>query len=331
MKILGIETSCDETSAAIVEDGQKVISSVVSSSVELHKKYKGIVPEIAAREQIKVITPVIETALEEAGKKPKDLDALAITIGPGLIGSLLVGVETAKTLAFAWNKPLVGVNHLTGHIYSNLLNNNSPFKFPPIVLIVSGGHTDLILMTDHGKYKLIGGTRDDATGEAFDKVARILGLGYPGGPAIEKAAKNGDPKAFNFPRPLIDTKNFDFSFSGLKTAVVNTVKKADSCKQLAVSNLAASFQEAVVDVLVKKTIRAAEKFDAEQIIVGGGVSANSLLRSRLSLCAKQIGISVKVPPLEFTTDNGAMIASAAYFNFKPKPISAVQANPSLHF
>jgi N6-L-threonylcarbamoyladenine synthase len=268
-----------------------------------------------------------------------------------LIGSLLVGVETAKTLSLVWNKPIVPVNHLWGHIYSNWLKpevnsklkienrkikqsiHHLPFSihFPIVALVVSGGHTDLVLMNDHGKSKWLGGTFDDAAGEAFDKIARFLNLGYPGGPAIEKVSKNGNPKAFDFPRPLVSVKNFDFSFSGLKTAVVNTVKKEKSLTQSSISNLAASFQQAVVDVLVEKTIQAAEKFEAKEIIVGGGVAANSDLRSQLTANSKKLGIPVRFADKEYCGDNAAMIASAAYFNFKPKSISQIQASPSLHF
>jgi len=331
MVILGIETSCDETSAAVVEDGQKVLSNIVSSSLSLHQKTGGIIPETAAREQIKAIIPVLETALSQSFKKPKDLDALAVTIGPGLIGSLLVGVETAKTLALVWNKPIVPINHLWGHIYANWLSNSQSPKFPLISLVVSGGHTDLMLMNSHTKHKWLGGTFDDAAGEAFDKIARFLGLGYPGGPAIEKASKGGDSKAFDFPRPLIDAKNYDFSFSGLKTAVVNIAKKEKTLTQISISNFAVSFQQAIVDVLVKKTIQAAEKFQAKEIVVGGGVAANVSLRDKLKATSNKLRINVRFAPLEYCGDNAAMIASAAYFNFKPKPISVIQANPSLHF
>jgi len=331
MVILGIETSCDETSAAVVENGQKVLSNIVSSSLALHQKTGGIIPEIAAREQIKAIIPVLETALSQSFKKPGDLDALAVTIGHGLVGSLLVGVETAKTLSLVWNKPIVPVSHLWGHIYANWLNNYQPSKFPLISLVVSGGHTDLVLMNSHIKHKWLGGTFDDAAGEAFDKIARFLGLGYPGGPAIEKAAKNGNPKAFDFPRPLISTNNFDFSFSGLKTAVVNVVKKEKSLNKTSVSNIASSFQQAVVDILVEKTIRAAEKFEAKEIIVGGGVAANASLRDKLKAKSNKLGVHVHFAEKKYCGDNAAMIASAAYFNFKPKSISQIQANPSLHF
>lgn len=332
MLILGIETSCDETSAAVVEDGRKVLSNVVSSSLSFHQKTGGVIPEIAAREQIKAIIPVLETALSEASIKPKELDALAVTIGPGLIGSLLVGVETAKTLSFVWEKPLIPINHLWGHVYTNWLQTANSrltaINFPLIALVVSGGHSDLVIMNNHTSYKWLGGTLDDAAGEAFDKIARFLGLGYPGGPAIEKAAKKGNLKSFGLPRPLIEAKNFDFSFSGLKTAVIREFERNPKLKK---NNLAASFQQAAVDVLVKKTVRAAQKFGAKEIVVGGGVAANSSLRLQLTAGGKKIGIPVRFAPLEFCGDNGAMIASAAFFNFKPKPISQIQANPSLHF
>lgn len=345
MKILGIETSCDETSAAVVEDGTKLLSNMVSSSVELHKKYGGVVPEVAAREQVKVIIPVIQEALDEAKVRMEKIDAMAATVGPGLIGSLLVGVETAKTLAFIYKKPLVPENHLIGHVYACWLTDyrllttavdrsqkavSTQPKFPLIGLIVSGGHTDLIFMKDHGKYQWLGGTRDDAAGEAFDKVARLLGLGYPGGPEIEKAAKNGNPNLYIFPRPMINEKNFDFSFSGLKTAVVNLVK-SNSQWQKAKSDIAASFQKAIVDVLVKKSLKAAQKYQAKEILVGGGVAANQLLRSQLSAHGSQLGIKVRFPSVELSIDNAAMIASAAYFNFKPQKPESVQAQPGLYF
>ena len=338
MKILGIETSCDETGVAIVEDGQKILANVVSSSVSLHQKYGGVVPEIAAREQVKVIIPAIEESLSYAKTTWGGIDALAVTIGPGLVGSLLVGVETAKTLGVVFKKPVIPVNHLVGHIYANFIRENSKFEirnsklpqFPLIALIVSGGHTDLVLMRGHNSDKWLGGTRDDAAGEAFDKVARVLGLGYPGGPEIEKATKDGDPKAFNFPRPMINSANFDFSFSGLKTAVVNLIK-ATSHKPLAISDVAASFQAAIVDVLVTKTIRAAKKYQVKQILIGGGVAANKLLRNKMRKTCNKIGISVKFPPVELCIDNGAMVASAAFYNFKPVSIAKIQAQPGLHF
>lgn len=329
MRILGIETSCDETGVAIVENGRKILANVISSSVELHKKYGGVVPEVAAREQVKVIIPAIQEALDEASLNWQQIDAIAVTVGPGLIGSLLVGTETAKTLSMLFEKPLVPVNHLIGHVYANWLTKNSP-QFPLVALIVSGGHTDLVYMENHGKYKWLGGTRDDAAGEAFDKVARILGLEYPGGPEIEKVAQGGNPTKFNLPRPMISSGDFDFSFAGLKTAVVNLVKTI-SDEQLAISDIAASFQAAIVDVLVAKTIRATQKYKVRQILLGGGVAANASLRDRMQETSNKIGISVRFPPIELCIDNGAMIASAAFYNFKPISIETLQAQPGLYF
>lgn len=316
MRILGIETSCDETAAAVVENGVKVLSGVVASSQELHEKTGGIVPEVAAREQIRCIIPVIKEALHQAKSGPVALDALAVTIGPGLIGSLLVGVETAKVLSCVWQKPLVPVNHLIGHVYGNWLQETK-IDFPAIALIVSGGHTELVLMKDHGQFKWLGGTRDDAAGEAFDKVAKMLGLGYPGGPAIQKAAGSGDPTAFNLPRPLIESQDLDFSFSGLKTAVLREIQNiADLNPQR--SNLAASFQQAVTDVLIKKTIKAAQEYQVKSVLLAGGVAANQNLRESLELAIKENlpAAGYFQPSLKYCTDNAAMIASAAYFNFK---------------
>ncbi len=305
MTILGIETSCDETAAAIVEDGVKIISNVVASSQSLHAKFGGIIPENAAREQVKSMIPVIKEALIT------DVDAIAVTVGPGLIGSLLVGVETAKALALVWKKPIIPVNHLVGHIYANWLDGKVP-QFPALVLIVSGGHTELVLMRDHGEFKLIGSTRDDAAGECFDKCARILNLGYPGGPAIEKAAiKNNLCK---LPRPMINQKNYDFSFSGLKTAVMNSKEKNKNF-------LAYELQEAITDVLVKKTLRAAEEFQPKSILLCGGVAANKRLREKIPQAI--------VPPVNLCTDNAAYIASAAYFNFHPVPWQQISADPGL--
>lgn len=332
MKILGIETSCDETGAAVVENGVKLLSNVVSSSQDLHKKYGGIVPEIAAREQVKIIIAVIQEALDEAKTRSAEFDAIAVTIGPGLIGSLLVGVETAKTLSFISNKPIIPLNHLLGHIYANWMEQRPP-KFPIISLIVSGGHTDLLFMENHGVLKWLGGTRDDAAGEAFDKVARILGLSYPGGPEIEKIAKDGDPTSFIFPRPMIDSPDFDFSFSGLKTSVVNLVnnftdQKTNQFSRDLVANIAASFQTAIFEVLIKKTLLAAKKCAVSEIVVGGGVAANKFFKKELR---NQSSIPVRFPPIELAVDNAAMIASCAYFNFRPGKITEIQAQPGLYF
>lgn len=309
MRILGIETSCDETAAAIVEDGVKIISNVVASSQAMHAKFGGIIPEQAAREQVKSIIPVINEAITAY----PDFDAIGVTIGPGLIGSLLVGVETAKALAYTWNKPLIPVNHLVGHIYANwLIDEKKPPKLPALVLLVSGGHSELIYMKDHGVFELIGSTRDDAAGECFDKCARILNLGYPGGPAIERAATK--PSQTPLPRPLIYEKNFDFSFSGLKTAVLH--RKDEDPGQIAYE-----LQEAITDVLVKKTLKAAESLKVDSILIAGGVAANQRLREKMNLDL--------IPPVSLCTDNAAYIASAAFFNNRPIPWQKIDAVPDL--
>lgn len=346
MVILGIETTCDETGVGIVRDGREVLANIVSSSADLHKKYQGVVPEVAAREQVKVIIPVIEEALGEA-RKISNLDAIAVAHGPGLVGSLLIGVETAKTLAVVFGKPLIGVNHLVGHVYANWLASNPKLpSFPLISLIVSGGHTDLILMKGHQKYQWLGGTRDDAAGEAFDKVARVLGLGYPGGPEVEAIASKYQildtryqiPK---FPRPLINEDNFDFSFSGLKTAVVNFAGKhlrggvkptsGPHLEGEVISAIAYEFQKAIVDVLVIKTIRAAKKFGAKSIVVGGGVAANGELRSQLAVHGSQINIPVYFPPKNLSVDNGTMIAAAAFYQKSFVDPLEISADPGLFF
>lgn len=345
MKILGIESTCDETSVGIVEDGSIILASVTASSADLQEKYGGVVPEVAAREQVKVMIPVIREALEQAFAP--QVDAIAAAYGPGLIGSLLIGVETSKALSLAWNKPLIGINHLIGHIYSNWLESNSKPEFPLLALVVSGGHTDLVLMADHGKYKLLGSTLDDAAGEAFDKVAKHLGLSYPGGPEIERVAlhyapfdhsrgKQGKPSVdrnlanFKFPRPMISSEDFDFSFSGLKTAVVNYINQLSDVRSQ-ISVIAYEFQEAVVDVLTRKTITAAKKFSVKSIVVGGGVAANSLLRRRMLDVGEINKIKVYFPSVEFSVDNGAMIAAAAFHNFKKVSAQEFIADPSLHF
>ncbi len=328
MLILGIESTCDETSASVVEDGKKILSNVVASSALMHQKYGGIVPEVAAREQIKVIIPTIEECINKSGIEWKDIDAIAIAYGPGLVGSLLIGTETARTLAVVWDKPLIGVNHLVGHIYANWIERNDYPQFPLIALVVSGGHTDLILMKDHGKFKWLGGTRDDSAGEAFDKVARILGLGYPGGPEIERVARQSEKSGpFKFPRPMVGSGDFDFSFSGIKTAVVNQVKGNRFDKSL----IAYEFQEAVIDVLTKKTFKAAKKFGAKSIVIGGGVAANSGLRERMSVLSKQYEIEIFAPDKSLSIDNGAMIAAAAFFERNFVDPLTLRADPGLHF
>lgn len=313
--ILGIETSCDETAAAIVEQGGKILSNVVASQIAVHAPYGGVFPEIASREHVLKIVPVIEEAMKTAGVTFKGLSAIAVTYGPGLAGSLLVGVNTAKALAFANDLPLIGINHLEGHIYACWLADtrtvmlNDPF--PLVALLVSGGHTELVLMRDDGDYQRLGRTLDDAAGEAFDKVARLLGLGYPGGPAIQKAADAGDPAAFKLPRAWLHG-TYDFSFSGLKTAVLHLVQSFDG-KPLPVADIAASFQAAVADVLVEKTVRAADEFGAKHIVLAGGVSANAVLRKTM---LERAEIPVIIPPIPLCMDNGAMIAAAAWKHFE---------------
>jgi N6-L-threonylcarbamoyladenine synthase len=316
-RILGIETSCDETAAAIVESGRVILASIVASQVDLHARYGGVFPEVASRQHVLTIFPIIEQTLQKSHLAVEDLDAIAVTRGPGLPGSLVVGVNTAKGLALATGLPLVGVNHLEAHIYSAWLHDvESPPhpipEFPLLTLIVSGGHTELTLVTGHLEYRRLGGTLDDAAGEAFDKVARLLGLAYPGGPSIQKAAENGDPAAFNFPRAWLDN-GYDFSFSGLKTAVLREVRRLEENRlPLPVAHLAASFQAAVVDVLVQKTLIAARQFEAKEILVAGGVSANLALRQAFQ---EKSEYPVHLPPLSLCTDNAAMVAGAGYFRF----------------
>ncbi len=307
VKILGIETSCDETAAAVVEDGSKILFNTVASQVDIHRRYGGVVPEVASRQHLLSIIPVIEEVLSEAGTELEDIEGIAVTCGPGLAGSLLVGANAAKAIAYAKGIPIVGVNHLEGHIYANWINETPPL-FPALCLIVSGGHTDLVLMKDHGSYVMLGHTRDDAAGEAFDKAARILRLGYPGGPAIDMAAREGAP-TLKLPRAWLKGTN-DFSFSGLKTALL---RLAESAKISSVADAAASFQDAVVEVLVKKTAAAARAYGVRQLLLAGGVAANSLLRQRLRDASP---VPLSVPPLSLCTDNAAMIAACGYFRFQ---------------
>lgn len=333
MKILGIETSCDETAAAVVEDGTKILSSVVATSAEMHAKSGGVIPEEAARQQVKSIIPVIGKALDAPHLSLETIDKIAVTVGPGLIGSLLVGVETAKTLAHLHNKPIIPVNHLVAHLYANWLGGKIP-TFPALALVVSGGHTDLVLIKDHGKIEWIGGTRDDASGEAFDKTARLLGLPYPGGPQISRLAEKFRAENPNhiydlFPRPMIKDKNFDFSFSGLKTAVINEVGKMGS--QIPKEQLAAEVQEAITDVLVEKTLKATKKFKPESLLLAGGVAANSRLREKFETEIKSRNLKVNffVPPPKLCTDNAAYIASSAFFNPGVIDWTKIQSNPEL--
>jgi N6-L-threonylcarbamoyladenine synthase len=309
MRILGIETSCDETAAAVVEDGRIVRSSVVSSQVDLHARFGGVVPEIASRAHVELITEVIEEALVEGGVEVGELDAVAACHGPGLAGALLVGVSAAKAIALAAEIPYVGVNHLEAHLYAAWLEEPS-LEPPLVVLIVSGGHTLVVVMEDHGRYRVAGQTVDDAAGEAFDKVARFLGLGYPGGPEIDRLSITGDATAVRFPRAM--PGEVDFSFAGLKTAVVNHVRRSPDD---AVGDIAASFQEAVVDQLVNKLFVVADEAGAQTVAIGGGVAANSRLRARVAEQATATGRKAFLPPLDLCTDNGAMIAATAWWRF----------------
>ena len=316
LRILGIETSCDETAAAVVEEGRLILSNVIASQIELHAPYGGVFPELAARAHIETIVPVVETALQEAHLGWQDLDAVAVTYGPGLPGSLLVGLNFAKGVALGRNLPLVPVNHLEGHLYAHWLNAEGTAGSPPfplLALIVSGGHTELVLMRDHGQYQPVGSTLDDAAGEAFDKVARMLDLGYPGGPAIEKAAQHGNPRAFDFPRAWLPG-TFDFSFSGLKTEVLRTLNRYNGPRPLRLlADMAASFQAAVVEVLVVKTAQAAREFGAACVALSGGVSANTALRSAMR---SRAGVPVFMLPPILCTDNAAMIAAAGSRRFQ---------------
>lgn len=323
--VLGIETSCDETAAAVVADGTTVLSSVVSSQVDIHARYGGVVPEIASRAHVELLAPVVAQTLVEAGVEGPDLGAVAVSVGPGLAGALLVGISAAKAYALAWNLPFVGVNHMEGHLYASFLED--PDLAPPlVVLLVSGGHTMLVAMDDHGSYRLLGTTVDDAVGEAFDKVARVMGLGYPGGPAIDRVALTGDPTAVAFPRPM--PQGFDFSLSGLKTAVIRYVRDHP---ETPVADIAASFQAAAVDMLIDKSRRAVAEVGAKSLCIGGGVAANSLLReSVLDLCTAE-GLRCFLPSRSMCTDNAAMIAAAAWWRYRadgPTPLD-IGAQPNL--
>lgn len=314
MKILSIESSCDETSVAIVEDGKKVLANSVYSQIDIHTKYGGVVPEIASRSHIEKITAVIDEAVKEANISIDDVDYIAVTNEPGLIGSLMVGVNAAKVLSLVFNKPLVFVNHIHGHIYANYLE--SDFNFPLIALVVSGGHTELVKMNGHYDFEILGETLDDAVGEAYDKIARVAKVGYPGGPVIDKMAKNGQP-TYKLPHVFLDKNSYNFSFSGIKSAVINLSNKAHMKNEdINYFDLARSFQDAVVDVLTSKTIRACEEFGCKQIIIAGGVAANSGLREKMLLLATQKNIKLTVPAFKYCTDNAAMIGVSAYFLIK---------------
>ncbi len=312
-RVLGIETSCDETAAAVVDGGSAIVSSVVSSQVDLHARYGGVVPELAGRAHVELLTPVLAEALDLAGSDPSGtgIDGVAVTYGPGLIGSLLVGLSEAKALALAWGVPLIGVNHLEAHLFASLLEHPDP-GWPMVVLLVSGGHTLLVEVSEPGRYRLLGGTIDDAAGEAFDKVARFLGLGYPGGPAIDRVAEDGDADAFAFPRSY-PGDGFDFSFSGLKTAVVRTVERQPGASS---PDVAASFRQAVVDVLVARARRAAAATGARAICLAGGVAANALLRRRIEEACAEDGIAALLPSRALCTDNAAMVAAAGWWRLR---------------
>ena len=313
--ILAIESSCDETAAAVVKNGREILSNVISSQIALHTLYGGVVPEIASRKHIEKINQVIEEALQKAGRTLEEMTAIAVTYGPGLVGALLVGVSEAKAIAYAAGKPLVGVHHIEGHVSANFIEH--PDLEPPFVcLIVSGGHTHLVVVKDYGEFEIIGRTRDDAAGEAFDKVARAVGLGYPGGPKVDKAAREGNPHAIEFPRARVEGAPYDFSFSGLKSAVLNHINHAKMMgEEIHVPDLAASFQNAVVDVLVSKAVLAAKEFGYTKLAIAGGVASNSALRSAMKEACEKERIQFYYPSPVYCTDNAAMIGVAAYYEY----------------
>lgn len=315
-RILAIESSCDETAAAVVENGRRVLSNVISSQIALHTLYGGVVPELASRKHIEKINQVIEAALKEAGVTLEDIDAIGVTYGPGLVGALLVGVAEAKAIAYAAKKPLIGVHHIEGHVSANFIEH--PDLEPPFIcLIVSGGHTHLVIVRDYGEFEILGRTRDDAAGEAFDKVARAVGLGYPGGPKVDKAAKEGNPHAVEFPRAKIEGSPYDFSFSGLKSAVLNYINHAKMTgEEISVPDLAASFQNAVVESLVSRAIMAANEYGYRKLAMAGGVASNSALREGMKAACEKEGISLYYPSPVLCTDNAAMIGAAAYYEYK---------------
>lgn len=328
--ILGIETSCDETAVAIIKNGREIIANVVASQIESHKRFGGVVPEIASRHHVEQMTIVLEEALNKASMTMNDIDAVAVTEGPGLVGALLVGVNAAKAIAFAHQKPLIGVHHIAGHIYANRLIKE--MTFPALALVVSGGHTELVYMKEHGDFEVIGETRDDAAGEAYDKVARVLNMPYPGGPHIDRLAHEGEA-TIKLPRAWLEEGSFDFSFSGLKSAVINTVHNAEQRGETILpEDLAASFQESVIEVLVTKTLKAVEAYDVKQLLLAGGVAANKGLRKALTETFKnKKEIDLVIPPLHLCTDNAAMIAAVGAIMFE-KGVSSdmsMNANPGL--
>ena len=326
MKILAIESSCDETAAAVVEDGRKVLSNVISSQIDIHTQYGGVVPEIASRKHIENINPVIREALYEANVTFDDIDAIAVTYGPGLVGALLVGVAEAKAISYALDKPLIGVHHIEGHISANYIES-SELEPPFICLVVSGGHTHLVVVNDYGSYEILGRTRDDAAGEAYDKVARAIGLGYPGGPKVDKLAKEGNPNACAFPRGNVSDNPYDFSFSGLKSAVLNYLNSCEmKGEEINRADVAASFQASVVDTLTSKTLDAVKKHGFKKLAIAGGVASNSALRESFINKCKEEGIEFYYPSPILCTDNAAMIGSAAYYDYKNGYVSGYDLN-----
>ncbi|MCL5291560.1 MAG: tRNA (adenosine(37)-N6)-threonylcarbamoyltransferase complex transferase subunit TsaD [Actinobacteria bacterium] len=326
LQMLAIETSCDETAVAVLSNGRTILSNMVASQISLHERFGGVVPEIASRRHLEVINPLLKQALEKADAGFVDISAVAVTIGPGLVGALLIGLGAAKAISYVTGLPLVGVNHIEGHLFANFLEH--PDLRPPLVcLIVSGGHTSIVYMPDFGKYELVGETLDDAVGEAYDKVSNYLGLGYPGGPVLDGLAKDGDPSSIHFPRAMLHD-GFDFSLSGLKTAVLNYVTRERSAgREVNVANLAASFQAAVVDVLVAKTVAAAQRFEVENVALAGGVAANSGLRAGFEAAASKTGFELFYPSPALCTDNAAMIAAAGYYRFLSGERLPLTANP----
>jgi len=324
--ILGIETSCDETAAAVVTDGQRVMSNVVASQAELHRCFGGVVPEVASRRHIETLNPVIATALAEAGLGFDDLNAIAVTQGPGLLGSLLVGLMAAKSLSFALKIPLIAVNHIEAHIYANFLLGEE-ISFPFVAMVVSGGHTDIVYARSHSEMRLVGQTLDDAAGEAFDKVARFLGLGYPGGPVIESLARKGNPEAIPLPRAFLEEGSLDTSFSGLKTAVVNHINRSrQKGEEVDLSDVAASFQAAVVEILVTKALAAVETYGAKALLLAGGVAANGHLRDVMLTRMRMQDVKVVIPPPALCTDNAAMVAAAGYYRYLRGDFAPLEIN-----
>ncbi len=331
INILAIESSCDETAASVVRNGREILSNIISSQIEIHKKYGGVVPEVASRKHIENISGVVKEALEESKLGIDDIDAIAVTYGPGLVGALLIGINYAKSLAYAWDKPLIGVNHIEGHISANYIEDKS-LEPPFMCLVVSGGHTHLVYVEDYGKYEVMGRTRDDAAGEAYDKISRALNLGYPGGPKIDKLAKSGNKEAIYFPRAKLNEESLDFSFSGLKSAVLNYINQTtQKGGKIIEADVAASFQESVIDVLIEKLIKAAKLKGCDKIALAGGVASNSKLREVLEMKCENNKLLLYRPSPILCTDNAAMIASCAYYKYKNKEFAdfSLNASPNL--